>query len=153
MTTTVDDTNWETEEKNPTTRKIQTLAFDVAAGVLLGTVAGMAAFVDAWIEFLEVSSNSVIFLSIIVICGALTFLITSGMRRSFRVCAVGYLVAIAVIVGGFVLPGYIVAELEQVKQFLVPSLAGDSLGVVFYILTPLYIGAYLFTLSVYASFE
>jgi hypothetical protein len=152
MTTTV-ETDWEAEDRNPMTRKIQELAFDIGSGILLGTTAGMAAFVDAWIEFLEVSSNSFVFLSFIVISGVLTFLITSGMRRSFRVCAAGYLTAMAVIIGGFVLPGYLIAELGQVKQFLVPNLAGDSLGVVFYILTPLYIGSYLLTLTVYASFE
>jgi hypothetical protein len=152
MTTTV-DTNWETEDKNTTTRKLQELAFDVAAGMLLGTTAGMAALVDSWIEFLETSGSSALFLSIVATTGVLTFLITSGMRRSFRVCVVAYLCGIAVIIGGFVLPGYLIAELGQVKQFLVPDLAGDGLGVVFYILTPIYIGSYLLTLSVYASFE
>lgn len=153
MTTTVEETNWEAEDKNPTTRKLQGIGFDIGAGVMLGFLAGMAAFVDAWIEFLEMTGSSIVFLSFIVISGALTFLVTSGMRRSFRVCAVAYLVAIGVIVGGFVLPGYAIAELGQVKQFLVPSLAGDALGVIFYILSPLYLGSYLLTLSVFASFE
>jgi hypothetical protein len=113
----------------------------------------MAAFVETWLGFLQFEIGSKVAFAIIVVAGGFTYTVALDLRRSIRVCTVGYLVGVVMIVLGFVLPGYLVSHLQQAKAVVVPNLMGDSFSVVFYIFSPIYVGSYLFTLSSFSMLE
>lgn len=151
--TTAMDTDWDTNNKNPATNRRRTLLFDVVAGILLGTIAGMATFVDGWSTFVAIGIDPAVFSAIILAAGALSYIITPTLRRSIRLFLVAFIVGMAVIVGSYVLPAYILPYRDGFRDLLVPRLVGDALGNAFYFYAPLFIGSYLFALCTFSLFE
>lgn len=124
--------------------RISRLSADLGVTLAVGTLAGGAAFAYDQRGFVELPP--VLLVGLVCAAGALAHIAVPSIRRSIRIGLGGGLVGIAVLLGAFVVPAYLLPYRSGFRDLLVPQLAGDALAVVVFVYLPTYLGSYLGTL-------
>lgn len=122
-------------------------------GVSVGLLAGMGAFVYNMPQFLTVEVDLRVLLAPIVAAGAFAHLFAPTLRHSVRLGFVGFFVGLAVLVGAWVSPVWILGYPAGTRDFLLIDMAQKALTAAVITYSTAYASGYLLTVSVSAIWE
>lgn len=130
----------------------RTAAF-LLEGVAVGLLAGMGAFVYNTPQFVGLGADAKLLLVPMVGAGAFAHLFASSLRDSIRLGLTGFFVGLAVFVGAWIAPLWMLSYPPTARDVLLPEMVGDVMSAAFLNYAAAYLGGYLLTVSLGAFWE
>jgi len=120
--------------------------FLVLAGSI-GVLAGMGGFVYNSTQFLAADVDGRLLLVPMFAAGVFAHVLAPSLRQSVRLGIAGFFVGLAVFVGAWLAPLFVLSFPNAAIDLLLPSMVGDVASAAFLNYSPTYLSGYLLAVS------
>ena len=144
---------WSSETREGEHDFLRRAATFLLKGLAVGLLAGMSAFVYNMPQFIATDVDSRLLLVPLIAAGAFAHLFTPTLRRSIRLGLVGFFVGLAVFVGAWTAPLWLLDYSATGRDVLLLKMSREAIAAAFINYAAAYLGGYLLTVSITAFWE